>query len=250
MSESLPSFQQYQQAFTAYVRNPSLNKPPRGASAKRMKVYAEIVFNNILSSVSGCFPVSQKVLGKRAWQKLVRAFFTDYQSNTPIFREIPEQFLAYVATRTDLPPYLPALAHYEWVELAVSMVNITSHLALDVDGALLNSKPILNPALENLSYHYPVHMISQRHKPTQPLPSPVHLLVYRNPQFEVKFIETNPVTARLISLLQEAQYTGQQALEIIAQELAHPNPAMIIEFGVGVLADLKAQGVILGASLD
>jgi hypothetical protein len=247
MSDSLqiPSFQVYQQAFTSYLRNPK-QKMPKGVATNRMQVYAEIVFNNLFESVSACYPVSSKVLGKRAWKKLVRGFFSDYQSETPVFREIPEQFLNYLNTRNDLPPYLSSLAHYEWVELAVSTMQVLDLPDVNPQGDLLENRPVINPALMLLHYDYPVQIISPRIRPDEPLASPVHLLVYRKIAFEVKFIETNPITSRLLALLQTGEYTGHTALAVIAEELQHPEPEMIINFGAQILHDMQAQGVILG----
>ena len=246
IQSQLPSFQAYQQAFTSYVRNPK-QKMPKGVAARRIKVYAEIVFNNLFESVAACYPVSSRVLGKRAWQKLVRGFFSDYSSATPIFREIPEQFLHYLNTRNVLPPYHNSLAHYKWIELAVSAMQVSEVAGVEPQGDLLENRPALNPALELLSYDYPVQIISPRIKPVKPLETPVHLLVYRNTEFQVKFIETNPITARLLSLLQTDQYTGHAALALIAAELEHPQPQLIINFGAQILQELQVQGVILGA---
>lgn len=243
--EKIPSFQAYQQAFTGYLRNPK-QKMPKGVTTKRMQVYAEIVFNNLFESVSACYPVSHKVLGKRAWKKLVRGFFSDYQSETPIFREIPKQFLNYLNTRNDLPPYLPSLAHYEWVELAVSTMQVSDLADVNPHGDLLGNRPVLNPTLVLLHYDYPVQLISPRIKPAEPLASPVHLLVYRNVAFEVKFIETNPITARLLTLLQTGEHTGHTALVLTATELQHLEPEAVINFGAQILQDMQAQGVILG----
>ena len=243
--EQIPSFQAYQQAFTGYLRNPK-QKMPTGVTTERMQVYAEIVFNNLFESVSACYPMSHKVLGKRAWKKLVRGFFSDYQSETPIFREIPEQFLNYLNTRSDLPPYLPSLAHYEWVELAVSTMQVSDLADVNPHGDLLGNRPVLNPTLALLHYDYPVQLISPRIKPAEPLASPVHLLVYRNVAFEVKFIETNPITARLLALLQTGEHTGHTALVLIATELQHLEPEAVINFGAQILQDMQAQGVILG----
>lgn len=246
---SMPDFQAYQQVFTGYIRNPK-QKMPKGVDARRMKVYAEIVFNNLFESVSVCYPVSSKVLGKRVWRKLVRDFFSDYQSVTPIFREIPAQFLHYLSTRDDFPPYLPSLAHYEWIELAISTMQVPAPVGINLEGDLLENRPVLNPALELLSYDYSVQMISPRIKPTQPLETPVHLLVYRDAQFQVRFIETNPITVRLLVLLQTGKYTGRAALGLLAKELQHPDPKAITSFGAQIMQDLQAQGVILGTESD
>ncbi len=246
MTKAMPSFQAYQQQFTAYVRNPSVNKPPAGAALKRMRVYADIVFNNIEASVATCYPVCKQVLGKRAWKKLVRGFFSEHASNTPIFREIPAQFLSYINQQPQLPAYLAQLAHYEWVELSVSMFPAIVH-ELGSEANLLLDYPVINPTAVCLSYDYPVHQISPRIKPSQALAEPIHLLVFRNVLHTVKFVEMNAVTANLIQRLMSKPQTGQGALEQLADEMGFAEYAPIVKFGAQILEDLKQQGVILGA---
>lgn len=249
----LPAFQQYQLQFTGHLRNQKLNARPPKVPVRRMRVYNEIVFNNLLSAVSACFPVLISVLGQRAWQKLVRGFFAQHQCHSPLFRQIPEEFLRYLQQLDDvslakLPPYLKSLAHYEWIELALAVADVdtgTDHI--DADGDLLEGQPVLAPALALLSYDYPVQLISPRFKPHEPLAQPVNLLVFRDAADDVRFIELNPVTARLLGILQTENLTGRQALEKIAAEMAHPDPQAIVAFGRTILADLQAQGAILGA---
>lgn len=113
-------FQRYQLEFTAHIRNPKANKMPDQVNDVGMAVYREIVFSNVLNSVSACFPVCVQVLGKNAWDKLVRQFFANYQATSPIFKEIPQQFLQFLNTVGNLPAYFQQLAHYEWVELAIN----------------------------------------------------------------------------------------------------------------------------------
>lgn len=248
MTSPLPSFQAYQQQFTAFIRNPRLNKPPKGASLRGMRVYAEIVMNNMEASVAACFPVCKQVLGKRAWIALVRQFFSEHASNTPIFREIPAQFLGFLNSLSSLPPYLTALAHYEWVELSVAMSQASPRQAGDMNAHLLLDYPVLNPTAICLRYLYPVHMISPRFKPSQALETPVHLLVFRNPEHEVKFIEINAVTATLFESLALNQHTGEAALIALAHQMGYADYAPILNFGAQLLEDLYAQGAILGAS--
>ena len=93
------AFQKYQLEFTAHIRNPGANKKPAQVKDARMAVYREIVFNNIFGSVSACFPVCKSILNARAWKKLVREFFAQHQATTPIFREIPQQFLQFLKTQ-------------------------------------------------------------------------------------------------------------------------------------------------------
>jgi len=245
----LPGFQRYQLAFTARLRDPHNQPPLAGVPDERMAVYEEIVFNNLFESVSACFPVARSVLGKRQWLKLNQAFMRDYSASSPLFRKIPEQFIEFLHTaetrlQQQLPPYFTSLCHYEWIELSVASAEAANIEQTHPDGDLGNGRPVFAPTMHLLSYEYAVHKISPRHKPRQP--ESTRLLVFRNASDDVKFIELNAVTYRLISLLQNDAISGKQALTLLAKELQHPQPESIIEFGLSILEDLRIQGVIIG----
>ena len=250
MTKSTLSFQQYQQAFTAHIRDPQNQPRPTNVKVKGMNVYKEIVFNNLFESVSACFPVAQKVIGKRAWLKLIRGFFREHSSSTPIFRKIPEEFLAYLSnmnalTPENIPPYLTSLCHYEWVELLVStMVDEADKRDINAIGDLRMSQPAFAPTMQLLNYEYAVQKISPRYKPKEKVSS--QLLVYRNAEFEVKFIELNTITYRLIEILKQEKVSCEQALAILAKEINQPKTESILQFGLDILEDLRSQGVILG----
>ena len=257
MTKVLPSFQRYQQEFTAYLRDPLHQPKPKDVPAKGLAVYEEVVFNNLFESVSACFPVTQKVLGKRAWLKLCKDFLRDHSASSPIFRQIPEEFLSYLSNitlaaatesaRVNLPPYLLSLCHYEWVELAVSyQPTLISRDTLEISQYedLLKHRPVFAPAMQLLNYDYAVQKISPRYKPKEKVST--QLLVYRDAEDMVKFIELNPLTYRLIELLLQETSTSKQALTMIANDLPHIQLENVITFGLEILNDLKNQGVILG----
>lgn len=255
MNHNLPGFQRYQLAFTAHIRDP-LHKPrPKGVPVKRMAVYKEIVFNNLFASVSACFPVAQRVIGKRGWLKLTRAFLREHTANTPIFRQIPEEFLSFLAHPSPdiqllLPPYFTSLCHYEWIELLVASMAIPEiePNKINVTGDLLTRQPIFTPTMQLLNYEYAVHKISPRNKPKEK--TNTQLLVYRNTTDQVKFIELNPVTFKLIALLQQENNTGEQALTLLASEIKNVRPESIIQFGLEILEDLRNQGVLIGTQIN
>jgi hypothetical protein len=243
-------FQQYQAEFTGHIRNPKAVSRPAGVPARRMRVYTEIVFNNMESTLSSCFPVCRKVIGLRRWMRLVRAFLSEHCCRTPIFRQIPEEFLRWLETEpallAELPPFFYSLAHYEWVELAVAVADVADAPA-DRQGDVFNGVPVLASSLALLEYHYAVHRISPRFKPVQPDAESTRLLVYRDREDAVQFLELNAVSARLIGLLQTGDVTGKQALENIATELQHPDPESVIRFGASLLEDFLQTGVLCGA---
>jgi hypothetical protein len=237
----------YQMAFTRHIRDPQNASPPEGISERGMAVYNEIVFNNIESSVAACFPVLKKVLGEDVWLRLVREFFIHQPCTTPIFREIPEAFLAYINRVSGLPPYVQNLAHYEWVELYLAYADENIDWAqIDTDADLLDSPVAFVPAMALLSYDYPVHQISPENIPVSALEASLNLLVFRDAQDNVKFVELNPMTAALIEDLQDGQLSARQALIGIASVMDFDDVDAIVDFGLDVLNDLKSQGAILG----
>ena len=244
------SFQQYQSQFTAHIRDPRHASRPAGVPSRGMRVYGEIVFNNMDETLSACFPVCKKIIGVRRWKSLIRDFIAQHRCATPWFRQIPEEFLLWLnnapPSTHDLPIYLYSLAHYEWIELAIGVSDAKLELACDAEGDLLHGRPVLAPALALLEYDYPVHRISPKFKPDDPSAPPVHLLVFRNLQDEVKFIELNRVSARLIALLQYNQLSGMQAIETIAAEIQASDLSAMVDFGTELLKRLHQNNVILG----
>jgi hypothetical protein len=251
MPATQPPFQDYQYAFAAHIRDPRANPRPAGVPARRMRVYNELLFNNLEGFLLACFPVTRKVLGRVRWRKLVRAFFSGHRCRTPFFRQIPEEFVEWLrgvrAGHPDDPAFLPDLAHYEWVELALQVCPLEPDAeAIDQAGALLDGRPALNPVAMLLTYPYPVHRIGPRFRPTAPAPQPTHLLVFRDLQDRTRFLVLNAVSARLVAILHEGRHTGAWALQAIARELGHPDPAVVIQGGREILDRLRREEAVLG----
>jgi len=243
---SAPDFQDFQRAFGRHLRDPRHSPRPAGVPARRMAVYNELLFNNICGFLDSCFPVCRATLGDKKWRRLNRSFYRDWPSHTPWFREIPQQFVRYLSETTikqPLPVWLVELAHYEWVELDVDIMECTTP-SYDSKGNMLIGQPILNPTLMNLSYQWPVHKIGPNYRPRKA--QPTHLLVYRDAQDEVQFIVSNPVTAHLLELLNDKSLTGRAACLQIANELQHPAPEALVAHGEVILKQLRQQGVVLG----
>jgi uncharacterized protein len=246
---ALPEFQRYQFEFARHIRDPATHKRPAGVPARRMKVYTQLLYNNLESFLLACFPVLREVLGKRKWDKLVRAFFAGHRCHTPYFRQIPEEFLQYLQSRpeilADYPPFTLSLAHYEWVELDLSVSQREPEWArIDSKGDLLKGRPVLNPVLASLRYEWPVHRIGSKSRPTER--EETFLLVYRAEDHDVRFLAINAATARLVALVETGKKTGRQALRAIAREMRHPDPEAVVAHGAAQLETLREQGALLG----
>jgi hypothetical protein len=210
-----------------------------------MAIYNELLYNNLEGFLLACFPITRGILGERRWPRLVRAFFREARCHTPYFREIPGEFLAWLqaAERLPGPPWLAELAHYEWVELALDVMDADTPTC-DANGDLLDGIPLLAPALMNLAYAWPVHRIGTNWRPRKP--QATHLLVFRDRDDEIQFVELNPVSARLIALLRDGRQSGKSACLAVAREIGHSDPATVLAHGTVLLEELRTIGAIPG----
>ncbi|MCP4410042.1 MAG: DUF2063 domain-containing protein [Gammaproteobacteria bacterium] len=256
MSEQNPAYIQKQYEFAAHIRNPSLHPRPRDVEERRIAIYRELFYNNIEGFISSGFPVLRGLYEDADWHRLVRDFFIYHRCRSPYFLEISREFLEYVRDERPEhprdPPFLNELAHYEWVELALSVSEeIPDWERIDAKGDLVQGRPVMSPLAWLLEYAFAVHEIGPDFIPQVPGEQPTYLLVYRNQQDEVGFMEPNPVTARLVTLIQEyPQKTGEQLLGQITEELQHPQPELVIQGGKQILLQLKDADIILGTHLE
>ena len=249
-----PGFKKYQYEFTAHLRDPEQNPAPEGIEDRRIGIYRDLLYNNVEGFIASGFPVLRSIYSDENWHRMVRDFFARHQSTTPYFLEISQEFLDYLQNERQQQPEDPQglleLAHYEWVELALMVAEETCDLdRVDPNGDLLQGHPVLSPVAWPLAYQFPVHRMGPDYLPDTPPEQPTYLVVYRNRIDEVRFLEINPVTARLINLLQEnPEISGELALDQIIQEMDHPNRELVIQGGLSALQELQSYGIVLGVS--
>lgn len=252
MAERL-HFQELQYRFAAHVRDPAHAPAPPDIEDRRMQIYRELFFNSTSTLLASTFPVLRKIFGVTGWEKLIRDFYAHHISHTPLFPEVPQELLAWLrderGSRANDPPFLLELAHYEWVELAVSIQeDAAPDTDIDPAGDLLTGRPVVSPLAWSLAYDFPVHRIGPDFQPQTPGDTPTFLIVYRTTQDDVAFMEINPVTARLLALLEEAgpAHDGRAVLLQIAAELKHQQPETLVQAGLAALTDMRERGIILG----
>lgn len=247
--ESLASLQK---RFAAHIRDPASAPMPEGIEERRMAIYRELFFNNIRGFLSTNFPVLRSLHDDESWDRLCRDFYRDFRSQTPLFPEIAREFLRYLqeyrSDTADDPPFMLELAHYEWVELALALDEADLNLIeAEPDGDLMNGVPLLSPLAWPLSYQYPVHEICVDYQPQSAPPGATHLLVWRQDDFSVKFMQLNQVSALLVQKLKEnTDRTGLELLSTIAGEIGHPQPEVVVQGGRTLLNEFRDKQIIAG----
>lgn len=239
-------------ALARHIRDPEANPPPPGIEDRRLGIYRELFYNNVEDLLAGNFPVVRKLLDDGEWHALVRGFFREHRCRTPLFPELPREFLQYLETRHARgegdPSWLPELAHYEWVELALEIEDADpAALPHDPRGDLLAGAPLPSPLAWPLAYRWPVHRLGPAFLPDAAPETPTFLLVRRGRDHVVRFSEINGLTFRLLQRLVEAPgLSGREQLAALATEANAPDADAFIAQGTAMLAQLRESGVLLG----
>lgn len=183
---------------------------------RRLNVYQSLFFNNIEGFVSTAFPVLKSLYSAESWNALVRTFFVQHQCRSPYFVEISKEFVEflsseYTPTASD-PIFITELAHYEWLELDVSIRQPDPNDQTWDQGVL--PKNVKTSHLASLvSYPYPVHAISCDFIPSEPTET-YYYLVYQGANFEVEFQILNALSAHVFQTIELSE-------EITLDELTH-----------------------------
>jgi len=247
-----PAFQRKQYEFAAHIRDPQANPAPEGIEDRRLAIYRDLFFGNISGLLAATFRVTKRILDGAHWDALVRDFLARHESHTPLFLEMPREFLSFLEQERDDPadpPFLPALAHYEWVGLALSIAEEDPDLAgVDRDADLLGGVPAVSPLAWLCGYHFPVHRISPDFLPKGPDEQPTWLVVYRRLDDRIGFLELNAATARLFELARDndAERTGREIAETVAAELGHPEPEAVVAGARDTYEEMRRLDIVLG----
>jgi len=245
-------FARVEKQFTQHIREPERHGAPSGVDPERIGVYREMVYNTVEGLIASNFPVLRRILGESCWHALIRDYFAHHKAHTPLFPKIAQEFLAFLEKERDQaddPPFILELAHYEWVEAAlITDAREISWQGIDPEGDLLARAPVLSPLAWPLSYRYPVHRLGPNHAPPQE--EQTYLVVFRNRNDEVGFMELNPVSALLLEKLQQNENkSGLELLQEIAGTLRHPDTEVVVRGGLDLMRRLLQRDVLLGVKI-
>ena len=249
-----PEFQKKQYAFAAHIRDPEHVPAPDGIEDRRMAVYRELFFNNLKNLLGGMFPVIRKIVTDDKWASLIRGFMQRHQAATPYFLQLPKEFLNFLQDEYKLEdddyPFLLELAHYEYIEIALSISEEENDLAgVEPEGDLLAGIPVKSVLTWVYAYNFPVHRISVDFLPREPADQPVFLAIYRQADDKVRFLELNPVTAALLEAIEQntTQQSGEQLLRSLAETMQYPDVDALLEHGASALEEMRQLEILTGA---
>lgn len=241
--------QRMQYEFAANIRDPENTELPEGIEARRMKIYQELFFNNIEGFVSSSFPVIRKLYDEESWEQIIREFMQNHRSHSPLFAEIPIEFLDYLSGNGRhlllKYPFLLELAHYEWVEVAVIFADEENKVHSSSAPKWLEQKPVVSSICHILAYEYPVHLISKEFTPGEDEKQATFLVVYRDEEYNVGFMELNAVSYQLLSYI-DGDTVGKAIIEKIARELQRDDVESLYPMVIELFDSFRQKNILLG----
>ena len=248
-------FQQVQRQLADHLRDPQHHAPPAGLEERRLDIYRQLFFKNILGFISRGFPVLKSLYDESDWHTLVRSFYSHHQCHSPYFTDIAKEFLFYLETEHSRrhcdPPYLYELAHYEHVELVVSIAeDHRDKSALNPNGDLMNGQPILSSVAQWHGYQWPVHRISRDYQPTEKATDIHWIAICRDAEDKVRYMLLNTITAILLNYLSEhPDSSGRDAVVAVAEQHSPGNVKAALENAPALFRDLHRKGILLGTKI-
>ena len=221
----MTSFKQTQLAFMQHIKNPVVHPYEGDIEDRRLKIYRELFFNNILGFLSSGFPVLESLYSEQEWEVLARKFFSEHECRSPYFIDISKEFVEYLSSEYELnesdPAFMRELAHYEWLELDISVRKSKQNVKVWDGHSPLNQVQMSDLA-SLVSYQYPVHQISTDFYPTE-TGEVVYLVIYRDSTDEVNFTLVNAVTAHLLNTVLQQ---GVASIDTLSQVMIEAMPQL------------------------
>lgn len=240
-------------AMARHVREPGTHPGPPGIEERRLKVYSDLVYNNLDGLLAGNFPVIRKTLGDADWQALVKRFLVTHVSRTPLFTELGRELIDFLESDAGLDPqrsWLAELAHYEWAELGLQLSDAALP-AHDRAGDLLDGVPVLSPLAWPLAYRWPVSAIGPDYQPSIAPELPTLVLLRREVDGRVHFSALSPLLFRLLELVSGNNDTsGGSVLRQLAEEAGQADVDAFLSEARPMLERLHAERVLLGTRID
>ena len=248
-------FKQVQRQLADHLRDPKHHPPPEGLEARRLDIYRRLFFKNMLGFISRGFPVLKSLYKEDDWNALVRSFYACHHCHSPYFIDIAKEFLLYLEKEHTLrqcdPPYLYELAHYEHVELVVSIAeDAGDSFTIDAKGDLMEGRPALSPLAQWHGYQWPVHRISPDYKPAERDSKIYWIAVCRDAGNKVRYMLLNAITALLLDYLSEhPNSSGRDAIVAVAKQHCPDNIEAALENAPRLFQDLYRKSIVLGVKI-
>lgn len=219
--------------------------------AERMLVYRALVHNRMRNTTRDFISRTVARIGMPRYRGDCEAFMEQRAPRSPYLRDVPAEFVAWIAPRwaedPEIPAYIPDLARHELLDADVRNDPRGGEAPTDLPLAL--DRPLrFDGAVRLCEYDHAVHRLPRAPEDrTEPDAEPTRLLVYRDEHQDPRYLALIPFAAALLRRLVEERLAVQPALLAAAEAMGEPLDDDKLASATQLLADLAERGVCLGA---
>ncbi|AUX45855.1 hypothetical protein SOCE26_073510 [Sorangium cellulosum] len=242
----------------AWLARAGLDGPDLDAMAslppKRLLLYRSLVRSGLTSAIRNEIPRTAARLGA-LFEAYVSRFLAEELPRSPYLRDVAFEFVAFAAPRwaadPEVPSYLADLARHElaaFVAACAEPEGAAAGAPGSGDELSLDRGARFQRAATLVRYEHAVHRL-QGGEAARDVPArePVSLLVYRDAEHEVRYLELTPLAAEILGRLLEGE-TLRDAVVAGCAALGRPVDGPVLESTAAFLSDLAERGALLGAS--
>lgn len=221
---------------------------PTELKEARLAIYRRLVHGALDECMHSILPRTAARLGDRFWEE-VHLFYSECGPHTHYLRDVPSEFLAWCkdrwSTLEDLPAYAFDLACHEVTAIEVGAASDGS--ARSEEPSLSLDRPVIfQGAIALRHYQYAVHRLSEDLENLSiPEASPVFLLVYRDRNHDLRYLELSTIAFAILQRLLTGG-TLQQAIVEGAASGGVPVDDTLLHGIAVLLGDLAERGVLWG----
>lgn len=212
---------------------------------ERLAIYQELLLNNLHEVVNPCFPVLRSILPTEIWWNTLKNFIKVYPVSSPIFHRLPFFLVQYLKQHPiDNYPFAYELAHYEWIELEVELIEYQEVITKIEPADLLSQVWQLSKAARLLAYDYPVDQISIDYQPQEQ--SKTYIVVYQKQQ-QVHFLKLNELSFQLLTAMFDESMSINQVVDALTEMHPQLKREALVEACMPLMQQLYDEALLLAS---
>ncbi len=227
------------------------------AAPRRLALYRRLVRHNVTGVIETMLERTRARLEARSPGELERAigsFLEEVGPRTPHMRDVPAEFLAFIAPRwakqieEATAAFPPWIVDYAELELADFTIGVAPRplpppplAEVTADRPMVFAEP-----KRLLRLGWAVHLVPADDVLADAEERKVAILVYRDAEHRSRFLELTPLAAAILERLFAGDALGA-AMVTACQTEGHPLEDSVLAGAAHLLADLGERGVLLGA---
>lgn len=221
-----------------------------GTRQDRLHNYRRLIYTIYWEALADAYPIAKSILKEEDWNSLVDDFISNNSCQEPQLFRMPLALIDFVAKNNYSEklnlPYLIDLLRFEWVEIEVHAMKDVPEELFNITGDLSSGKCVINPYLRIVKLEYPIHKLKT--DDITLLKGSYFLLVYRQDNGTVQYLELNAFTANLIEQLcqNSLEMTLQEIIDVIFLNVSPELKQTIYKEMEKFCTSLHELGVILG----